>query len=105
MSVYKEGFYAIELIQKNSKQLFQDAADYGAPVKKQDQLWGWVKQLCDWYGVEGSRQEHRYGTGVTVEQNVSLMDEWNTGKKIYYKVVYVSAKLPGYDGYVYVKQI
>lgn len=106
MSVYKEGFYAVELIQKSSKQIFPDAADFGAPVTKGDSLWNWVKQLVDWYGVKGSRKEYTYPTGATVESTVELMDEWNTGKVFQFKVTFVkSTSLKGMTGYVYVDQL
>jgi hypothetical protein len=72
MAVYREGFYAVNELQQNQIQIFTDAADYGAPVRKDDKLWNLAKQLIQWYGVENSRIE--YSTGVTA--NVKLVDEW-----------------------------
>ena len=34
MSVYKEGYYIIDEIERASYQIYPDAADYGAPVVK-----------------------------------------------------------------------
>jgi hypothetical protein len=62
MSVYKEGYHIISTISKHSERIFDDAADYGAPVRNGDQLWCNASQLVDWYGVKGTRQESRYRT-------------------------------------------
>ena len=35
MSVYKEGYKAIEMIERSSKQIYSDACDFGAPTKKE----------------------------------------------------------------------
>lgn len=105
MSVYKEGYYAVELINKASKQIYSDACDYGAPVKKGDSLWNWTKQLVEWYGVQGTRQVSEYGTGATVEHVVELMDEWNTGRIDRFKVSYITTRGDRrHDGYVTVSK-
>lgn len=106
MSVYKEGFHAVELIKKNSRKIWNDAADFGAPVKKGDEVWNWTKQLVDWYGVEGSRKEERYATGVTVKNRVSLLNEWTDGGEVMYEVTYVSvSNNKNLDGYVYLIRV
>lgn len=106
MSVYKEGFHAVELIKKNSRQIWNDAADFGAPVKKGDALWNWTKQLIDWYGVENSRQQESYGTGTTVKHKVSLLNEWSDMSEVMYEVTYVSVRNDkNMDGYVYLIRV
>lgn len=115
MSVYKEGYHAVELITKRSKQIFSDAADHGAPTKKGDEIWNAAKQLVDWYGVKGTRKEHKYASGQTVAHQVTLMDEWavSDGRKTeaqatdLYVVTFTSCTsgaCKGYDGFVMVYQ-
>ena len=76
MSVYKEGFYAIEQLQKNSKPIFPDSADFGCPIKKGDNFWNLANQLVDWYGDKTTRKYVKYSTGESVRCVVTLMDEW-----------------------------
>lgn len=109
MSVYKEGFHALSLIEKHSKQIYSDACDYGALVCKGDDLWLWTKQLVEMYGEKNSRIADRYATGSTVQTTVSLLDEWSTGDEFLYQITYVGCtngiKHRGkkYDGYVYAR--
>lgn len=116
MSVYKEGYYIIGEIQKKSLQIYSDACDYGAPVKQGDPLWNLMKQLTEWYGVKGSRQESRYKTGRSVQQKIELMDEWavSDGYKSekeateIYRLSFVSCtegKCKGFDGYLSIEKI
>lgn len=49
MAIYREGYHAIELIEENSVQIFPDACDFGAPVRKGDEIWNRSKQLIDWW--------------------------------------------------------
>jgi len=101
MSVYKEFFYILGEIEDASVQIFGDAADFGAPTKRGDFLWGAAKQLIEWYGVEGTRKEERYSTGYSVSQIVSGLDEFETGKEEQYRIDFVSCnsgKCKGYDG-------
>ena len=76
MAVYREGFHALELIKRRSVQVFRDAADFGAPTKRNDEIWMAAKQLCDWYGIKESRKVSRYLTGRSVTKEVQLIDEW-----------------------------
>ena len=94
MSVYKEGYYAIKLITNNSKRIFDDAADYGCPVKKGDGIWMWVKQLVEWYRVRdvNTRVVTKYPTGTTVSEEVELIDEWNCGNEERFKVTYTTTR-------------
>lgn len=110
MSVYKEGYHALEEIHKSAKQIWPDACDFGTPVKEGSTLWNSIKQLCEWYGIKSTRavsaadKKHR-----TVSIYVHLMDEWavSDGRKTekeateFYKVTYNKTPgIPGYDGFV-----
>ena len=114
MSVFKEGYSIVNQITKSSKQIFPDACDFGTLIKKGDSIWNDLKQLIDWYGVEGTRVENRYSTGSSVSHKIKLMDEWavSDGYKTveqateYYIVEYVTIKnKPGYDGYVNIYKV
>lgn len=106
MSVYKEGFYAVEEIQNQSKQIYQDACDYGAPVKVGDSLWNWVKQACEWYGVKGTRKVSC--GGKQVDMVISLMNEWTPPYKThYFKISYfkTGGNEKNFDGFFEVSEI
>ena len=108
MSVYKEGYHAIQLIQSQSKQIYSDACDHGAPTREGDSLWMWVKQLIDWYGVKGTRQQTNYSTGTTVTQEVELMEEsiWNNRRTERFRVTYVTTRgNKQHDGYFQVDRV
>lgn len=96
MSVYKEFYHAIKLIESNSKRIYEDACDYGALTQVGDELWNWAKQLVEWYGKnengEKKRTQEDYSTGTTVTSIVSGIDEWITGNTEIYKLTYVSVK-------------
>jgi len=101
MSVFKEGYHALELIQKQSKQIWPDACDFGAPVKEHSELWNWVKQLCDWHGIKSTREITGEGKHKTVSIHVSLMDEWKPPYPTeFYKVTYNKCPgIPDADGF------
>ncbi len=108
MSVYKEGYYAVKEIQKNSKSIYPDACDFGAPVRKGDVIWNWAKQLVDWYGVEDTRDENRYSTGRSVSNKVCLIDEQGTKQEEYFHICFVGCTdgdCKGYDGYIWVVKL
>ncbi len=108
MSVYKEGFHAIKLIQQNSKRIFNDAADYGALVKKGDELWNWTKQLVDSYGVKASKTVNRYETGASCSCIVKLMNEHTDGKERLFRVEFIKSsarELKGYAGFVNIEEL
>ena len=75
MSVYKEGYSAKAIIELASVRIFNDAVDFGAPTKKNDAIWNAAAQLVKSYS-SGKRHESRYATGRSVEQTVTLIDEW-----------------------------
>jgi hypothetical protein len=77
MAVYREGFIALEKIQKSSVRIFNDACDWGSPVNKGDSIWNYAKQLAEWYGDKETRKVNRYSTGTSVDIEVTLIDEWS----------------------------
>jgi hypothetical protein len=104
MSVYKEGYYAIKEITNHSTQIFSDACDYGAPIKKNNTLWNLVKQLVDQYKVDGTRESGEWGVSNVVE----LMDEWGGGVIERFKITYCvtnKGRCKGFDGFVSVDKI
>ncbi len=77
MSVFKEGYHAVREIEQNSKQIWNDSADFGAPVKEGSSLWNEIKTLTDWYGIKSTRGISVQDTNhKTVSIYVHLMDEW-----------------------------
>lgn len=92
----------VESIESKSKQIFPDAADFGAPTRKGDAVWNAAKQLVDWYGVEGTRIEQRYPTGTTVSQVIEYMpNEHESDEYIKVVVEYTTTRNhPSMDGYV-----
>jgi hypothetical protein len=110
MSVFKEGYHALESIHKQAKQIWPDAGDFGAPVKEGSSLWNELKQLCEWYGIKSTRyasapdKKHR-----TVSIYVHLMDEWAVSDEIktekeateFFKVTYNKCPgIPDADGFI-----
>lgn len=105
MSVYKEGWYAVRIIQNRSIQIEPFSADYGAPVRKGDGIWNWTKQLAEWYGVPNTRQVNTYSTGTTVSIMIRLMNE-STCKYHTFRLTYVTTHHhPEWDGYVEVEEV
>lgn len=121
MAVYREGYSIIDTIQKQLQQIFDDAADVGAPVNKNDKLWNAIKQLNEWYGVKGSKKKLDDDT-FTFE--FELMDEWAvsdrrkteeeaterykltyTFLKRYQKKPYLRQQFKGVHGYCYVEEV
>lgn len=112
MSVYKEGYYALNQLQNNQRQIWPDACDFGTPVEKKSNLWNLAKQLVDWYGIY-KEQISKTETVVIV----SLMDEWKASDdespnrhlkdyNEYYKITYISCKINKvFDGFFTVDKI
>ncbi len=111
MSVYKEGFYAIHTIGSAQRQVYPDAADFGAPTKRGDRLWNLAKQAVDMYLIEGTRKVERYATGRTCTAVIGLMNEGlergepGYGKELKFEIEFVSAKLKNYDGFLTVREL
>lgn len=80
MSVYKEAWYAIQKIEANSIQIFNDAADFGVPVKINDPIWKTAKSLATMYG--DNRRDEKYSTGRTITHDLEIADE---GSKTWHK--------------------
>ena len=72
MAVYREGYDFVKTIETNTKRIFNDAYDEGAPVTKDDELWKQAKYAIKAYGITESRSEDECGIYITIE----LMDEW-----------------------------
>lgn len=106
MSVYKEGFSWIQEISSKQKQIYPDAADFGAPTKKGDSVWETMKDLTDWYGNKETKKVDVYATGTTVTIHVELLDEWDSGAPVNFELVYVTTRRDkNQDGYVYVRAL
>jgi hypothetical protein len=106
MSVYKEAIMGLEHINKNSKFIYSDSCDFGAPTKKGDVTWNWVKQLVEMYGIEGTRHEQKYLTGTTVSHIIGFVsNEHERGEYHRAKLTYVTTRAGDMDGYVYVEYI
>lgn len=72
MAVYREGYFLLEQIYKNTKQVFNDAADQGAPVKKGDQLWNFLQYSVKAYELPETRKVE----GGILSVQIKLIDEW-----------------------------
>lgn len=117
MAVYREGYHAVESLQKASTQIYRDACDWGVPVKKNDRNWNLAKQACEWYGIKSTRKHHKFATGSTTEQYISLMDEWavSDGRKTekqateFFKITYNQTSFiylaERYDGFIEVEKV
>ena len=107
MSIYKEVIHALKHIKSNSKQIYPDACDFGAPTTKGDSTWNLTKQLVKWYGVEGTRKVEKYSTGTTVSQLVEFMPNEHSSPELKtVEVIYVTTrKDKGMDGYVEIREI
>lgn len=106
MSVYKEGYHAVQLIQSNSRQIWPDACDFGAPTKKDDVLWNWAKQLADWYGIKSTRKVTGLNVSKQADIYISLMDEWKTGKTEFFHLIYYKTpSIKGYDGFFEITKV
>lgn len=82
MAVYREGYHALNEIQKASKRLYSDSCDFGAPCKKGDRICNLAKQLGDWYGEKSTRKVSRYLTGRSATIEVTLIDEWAVSDEV-----------------------
>jgi len=115
MSVYKEFYHALGLIQSNSKRIWNDSCDFGCPVKVNDKTWNWAKQLTEFYGIEATKQKRIIDTrNAEVSIIVSGMDEWAVSDEIktveeateFYKITYFKApKIKDADGFFTAEKI
>ena len=121
MAVYREGYHCLERIQNQTVQVFNDAIDHGVPVKKCDKIWGAIKQLKEWYGIEGTRKQE---TDDSISFDFELMDEWavTDGRKTeaeaterykltytklenYKSKPYLNSPFRGADGFVFIYKL
>jgi len=109
MSVYKELFYTAEQIEKHSKQIYPDAADYGVPIfSNDDSIIKWVKTCIQMY--DGKVTTESYGTGKTQTIVIEGLDEWVTKKSVTFTFTYVFVNekyrkgLNGAIGYLHVER-
>ena len=106
MSIFKEGYHTVNLIQNHSRQIFPDAADYGAPTTEGDKIWMWVKQAIEWYGVKGSRRQTNYSTGTTVTHDILLMNEGGRLPNDRFRITYTTTRgNKNHDGYFQVVKV
>jgi hypothetical protein len=116
MAIYREGFHAVETIQKQAIRIYDDACDFGVPVKKNDANWNLAKMLFTMYGDKETRQQHNYSTGTNVYTFFTLIDEWavsderKTLKEATetYSLCYTTCrtgKCAGYDGFISIRKI
>lgn len=112
MSVYKELLHAAEQVEKQSKRIYPDAADYGVPVFTDvDAILRLIRQTITMY--DGKITTSRYSTGATQMISIKGLDEWNTGKEFEMVFTYVhissNTRRPIVDGkklqgYIYVAE-
>lgn len=88
MAVYREAYHVIEAIETQSTRIYPDAADYGALVKKGDQLWKDVQMIMDWHGNKETRESYPIVYGWVLSQNIEVIEEWQTGNEEHYKITY-----------------
>ena len=72
MAVYREGYKFVEMIEKKTSRVFNDAFDIGAPVIKGDPIWKMLQYVVKMYGIEESRAQDECGVYI----NIKLVDEW-----------------------------
>lgn len=84
MSVYKEGFYFLEVLMDQARK-----AGGKLPICKGDKPWAMVEQLVKMYGESEDRHMVKKSDGhVIVDQGLLLMDEWESGKEISFFIKY-----------------
>jgi hypothetical protein len=116
MSIYKEGYHALNEIQSQQIRIYDDACDFGVPVKKNDSNWNLAKQLFAMYGDKTTRKQHDYSTGSNVYSFFTLIDEWSVSDERKtlkqatetYSMHYTTCKTgkcKGYDGFVSIHKI
>ena len=115
MSVYKEGYHTVNLIQMNQRKIWNDSTTTGALSRKDDSLWKWVQQTIQWYGIPGTRtvtpnQDVYDGVLISttlIEQAISLIDEWGTRSPELFWISYTKrSHMPAdYDGFFSVRPV
>ena len=105
MSVYKEGYYTIGLIEANVGKIFYNRDVYGAPTREDDTLWEQAAMLIEMYGDKTTRVEQR---GVMVKCEFTLIDEHRTGKTETFLLEYqkcTSGLCNRYNGFLRIEKL
>ena len=108
MSVYKEAYHALNEIQSQEIRIYDDACDFGVPVRKNDSNWKLSKWLFSMYGDKTTRQQHNYSSGKNVYSFITVIDEWDTLATETYSMCYTTCrtgKCKGYDGFISIRKI
>ena len=116
MAIYREGYHALNQIQSESIQIYDDACDFGVPVRKNDSNWKLAKMLFTMYGDKQYRKQHNYSTGKNVSAFITLVDEWSVSDERKtlkeatetYAMHYVTCstgKCKGYNGYLSITKV
>lgn len=80
MSIYREGYYALEVYTQKKQRIFNDAFDEGVFVKKGDKNWNMFKMLADMYVDDPKTRKMITSNQVQVE--FSLINEWLVSDEI-----------------------
>ena len=79
--VYRELFYTAQQVEKQSIQLYPDAADYGVPIfSNNDPIIKMVKGIIDQYGAKVKTINYLTGSDQTIE--ISGYDEGTRSEKL-----------------------
>tara|TARA_R110001599_G_scaffold162598_3_gene351854 strand:+ start:2511 stop:2861 length:351 start_codon:yes stop_codon:yes gene_type:complete len=114
MSVYKEGYSAVQKLTEAQTQVYPTSCDYGAPVNKGDRLWNIASLLVKDYGLDGSRKITTYATGQSVEVKIELINEWAVSDRRktleeaidHFTLSFVTTQLlDWHDGYITIEKI
>lgn len=113
MAVYKEGWYAVRTISNRSFQIYPDAADFGAPFRKGDDIFREAATAAALYGIQPSRKVERYLTGKDASIDFELMDEFGPtpARRTKFRLTVVlpekGIKTRGekYDGYMHIEEV
>ena len=108
MSVYKEFYSAAHKIQAASKMIWNEAADWGVRVKKDDHNWKLMQEIARYFDPEtDKREEFRYATGTTVNIYITVFNEWNGSMdEEVWRMTYTSVRNnPNLDGFVTIDRV
>jgi hypothetical protein len=92
MGVFKEAMYFTAEIVKQQKQIYNDACDYGVPIKSlSDPAIKMSQQLIEMYGEKTDyRNVDKYLTGKTVTRELTMIDEYGDGSEFKMRIVYTT---------------
>jgi hypothetical protein len=101
-SKWFNGLCTVVEVRRDDNEL--DAADFGTPVKKNDENWNAVFQLFHMYGDTETKRIDTYSTGATATFHFSLMKEDGEDRNEYhFDLFYVTTRGDKkQDGYVFI---